>query len=138
VIYRLSEGRLEQWLDGVGQPNGLHVLGNELFIGENSDHSIRAANLETRVLRTVARLGPGTIDGVRSDASGNLLVSHWEGRVLRIAPDGTVTKLLDTSVVEEQCADFEVVPEHGLLVIPTFLGGRVLAYRIAGMLGQVH
>jgi len=132
VIYRLTPEGLQPWLDGVGQPNGLQVSGNELLIGVNSDHSIQAANLETGALRTVARLGPGTIDGIRSDGAGDLLVSHWEGRVLRIAADGTVTKLLDTSVVEEQCADFEYLPEQGLLVVPTFLDGRVVAYRLGG------
>ena len=132
VIYRLTPEGLKPWLDGVGQPNGLQVSGNELLIGVNSDHSIQAANLETGALRTVARLGPGTIDGIRSDGAGNLLVSHWEGRVLRIAADGTVTKLLDTSVAEEQSADFEYLPEQGLLVVPTFLDGRVVAYRFDG------
>lgn len=132
VIYRLRDGRLEPWLDGIGLPNGLHAVGNELLIGLNSDHSIRAADLETGALRTVARLGPGAIDGIGSDASGNILVSHWEGRVLRITPDGEVSKLLDTSVLEEQCADLTYVAERDLLVVPTYLDGRVLAFRIAG------
>jgi sugar lactone lactonase YvrE len=130
VIYRTTDDGLEEWIGGIGQPNGLHVLGGELLIGVNGDHSIRAANLETRALRIVARLGPGTIDGIRSDTLGNILVSHWEGRVLRIAPDGSITKLLDTSIIEEQCADFEYVADRELLVIPTFLGGRVTAIRV--------
>lgn len=131
IIYRLKEGQLEDWIVGIGQPNGLHVMGSELLIGVNGDHSVQAADLETGALRTVARLGPGTIDGIRSDPAGNIMVSHWEGRVLRIAPDGSITKLLDTSVIEQQSADFEYLAEHELLVVPTFLDGRVVAYRIS-------
>ena len=132
-IYRLVDGALEVWLEGddLQRPNGIHVMGGELLIGVNGDHSLKAADLETGELRTVARLGPGIIDGVSSDDDGNIIASHWEGRVLKIAPDGTVTKLLDTTVAEDQCADLEVVDELGLVVIPTFFDGRVTAYRLS-------
>ncbi len=133
-IYRLAGDALEVWLEGdeVRQPNGIHVMDGELLIGVNGDQSVKAANLETRELRTVARLGPGIIDGIGNDGDGNIIVSHWEGRVFRIAPDGTITKLIDTTVIEELSADIEFVPERGLLAVPTFFGGRVTVYRVGG------
>ena len=70
-------------------------------------------------------------NGIQLDRDGNIIVSHWEGRVFRIASDGTVTKLLDTSVVEEQTADIEYVPELDLLVVPTFFGNRITAYEVS-------
>ena len=132
VVYRFADGEFEEWLSGfeVRSPNGLHVMGNELFIGVNGDHCVKAADLETGELRTVANLGPGIIDGIGDDGNGNLVVSHWQGRVFRIAPDGGVTKLLDTSVPVTQSADIAVVPETGMLLVPTFLGDRLAAYRI--------
>jgi sugar lactone lactonase YvrE len=132
VIYRFANGEFEEWLSGnqVQSPNGLHVMGNELFIGVNDDHCVKAANLETGELRTVANLGPGIIDGIGDDGNGNIVVSHWQGRIFRISPDGDVTKLLDTSVPVTQSADITVVPETGMLLVPTFLGNQVVAYRI--------
>ncbi len=132
-IYQLTDGALEVWLEGaaIEKPNGIHVLNDELLIGVNGDQSVKAANLDTGAIRTVAKLGEGIIDGVQADGDGNIIVSHWEGRVVRIAPDGTVTKILDTSVVSEQTADIEYVPDLDLLVVPNFLGNRVTAYEVS-------
>ena len=105
-------------------------MGDELIIGVNGDHSVKAANLETGELRTVAKLGPGVIDGIGADGDGNIVVSHWEGRIFRIGPEGEVTKLLDTSVPVNFSADIAVVPETGMLIVPTFLGNTVVAYRM--------
>jgi sugar lactone lactonase YvrE len=132
VVYRFTDGAFEEWLTGrqVQSPNGLHVMGDELLIGVNGDHCIKAADLETGELRTVSNLGPGIIDGIGDDGNGNIIVSHWQGRIFRITPDGNVTKMLDTSVPVTQSADIAVVPETGMLLVPTFLGNRVVAYRL--------
>ena len=129
----MIKGAIEDKVSGaaIEKPNGIHVVNDELLIGVNGENSVKAANLATGELRTVAILGEGIIDGIQSDRDGNIIVSHWEGRVFRIASDGTVTKLLDTSVVEEQTADIEYVPELDLLVVPTFFGNRITAYEVS-------
>jgi sugar lactone lactonase YvrE len=131
-IYRLVDGALEVWLEGddLRQPNGIHVVDGEMIVGVNGDQALKAADIDTGALRTVARLGPGIIDGVSSDGEGNLIVSHWEGRVLKVESDGEITKLIDTTVVESQCADLEYVADLNLVVIPTFFDGRVVAYSL--------
>jgi sugar lactone lactonase YvrE len=132
VVYRVTGSEIEEWLTGdeVREPNGLHVMGDELIIGVNGDHSVKAANLETGELRTVAKLGPGIIDGIGADGDGNIVVSHWEGRIYRISRDGGVTKIVDTSVPVNLTADITVVQETGTLLVPTFLGNTVVAYRM--------
>jgi sugar lactone lactonase YvrE len=132
VVYRVAGGDVEEWLTGnqVREPNGLHVMGDELIIGVNGDHCVKAANLETGELRTVANLGPGIIDGIGDDGDGNIVVSHWEGRIYRVSPEGTVTKIVDTSVPVSMTADITVVPETDTLIVPTFLGNTVVAYRL--------
>jgi hypothetical protein len=59
-------------------------------------------------------------------------VSHAEGRLYRITPDGAPVKILDTTVVDRSLADFEYLPDQGLLIAPTFSDNRVTAYRLAG------
>jgi len=132
TILRRAEGEFEPWVGppAILAPNGLFVQGGELFVGDNGDNRLKAVDLRTSAVRTVAKLGPGTIDGLQSDGRGNLVVSHWEGRLLRISPDGAVEKLLDTTDPGQYLADFEYVPGQDLIVVPTFFGNRVVAYRL--------
>ena len=79
----------------------------------------------------VAMFPPGNIDGIRVDERGHYLVSHWEGRVYRVAPTGDIERILDTTVSGANCADFEYVKDERLLVAPTFGDDRLVAYRLA-------
>ncbi|MCU0224392.1 MAG: hypothetical protein MUF27_10030 [Acidobacteria bacterium] len=130
VIWRLADGRAEEWLTGLVRPNALHLRGGMLFVGINGDGTVRSIDLATRASRTLARFGPGILVGIDSDDAGNLLVSQVEGRVFRVAPDGTVTRLLDTSVPGRGACNLAYVPEQGLLVVPTWTGNAVAAYSL--------
>jgi hypothetical protein len=132
VILRWSDGGFEEWLSGgeIQRPNGLHVQGRRLLVGSNGDRRLKAVDLGSREVTTVARFGPGIIDGISSDANGDLLVSHNEGRVYRVSPNGEIKKLLDTTVLECFAADFEYVAENNLLLIPTFTDNRIMAYEL--------
>jgi sugar lactone lactonase YvrE len=133
VIYRISGVETEVWLEGdqIARPNGLHVHQGRLLFGNNGDTSLKSVDLSTGEIITVAQLGSGIIDGVETDGAGNYLVSLWEGKVYRIKPSGEITKLLDTTVVGSNCADFEYIVEEGRLVIPTFLSNTITAYDLA-------
>ncbi len=132
AILRLEDGGLGVWLEGeaISQPNGLHVSGGNLLVGNNGDQSLKAVDLATREVSTIARMGPGIIDGIASDKQGNYIVSHWEGRVYRVSPAGEKVKLLDVTGPEQNCADLAFIQETGLLVIPGFTGNTVRAYRV--------
>jgi sugar lactone lactonase YvrE len=133
VIYRFVDGEFEEWLAGneVINPNGLFVHDGKLLFGNTGDHRLKAADLETRAVTTVAQLGPGFIDGITIDELGRYLVSLWEGRVYRISTSGELEKILDTSVPGMNTADFEYITEERLLVIPTFTDNRLVSYRLS-------
>ena len=59
---------------------------------------------DARVLKT-------TVELTAEDGAGGLLVSHNEGRLMRVAPDGRVTTLLDTTAIRVNLADFGYAPE---------------------------
>jgi sugar lactone lactonase YvrE len=132
VIYKFSGGKAEEWLSGawIARPNGMHISGNELLVGNNGDGCLKGVDLSTKAVRTIADLGQGIIDGIEEDGKGNVLVSHNEGRLFRVAPSGEVTKLLDTTVVGQNLANFAYLPDRGLLVIPTWIDSRVVAYTL--------
>jgi sugar lactone lactonase YvrE len=132
-LFRIGGGQVEEWLTGpqVAAANGILVHQGKLIVGTNSDGCLKAVDLATKEVRIIANLGAGIIDGIAADSDGSLLVSHNEGRLLRIAPDGRVTTELDTTAIRRNLADFAYDPDRRLLVAPTFTGGRVAAYRLS-------
>jgi sugar lactone lactonase YvrE len=132
-IYRYKDGTVDVWLnEGIDWSNGLYVHGNELLVGNSGDGFLTAVDLDTKRVRRIVCLGARVLDGIRVDHKGNYLVSHWEGQVYRVSPDGTPVEILDLLPEGQNTADFEYIPETGLIVIPTFVGNRVIAYRYGG------
>ena len=99
-------------------------------MGSSGDGILKRVDLETGRLERVLSLGAGIIDGMRVDQEGNLLISHWEGQLYRISPDGHLVEILDAQPEGWNTADFEYLPEERLLLFPTFLENRVRAVRI--------
>jgi sugar lactone lactonase YvrE len=134
AIYRLAGDRLEEWLRSpeITAPNGVHVRGDRLIVAVNGDQTLKAVDIATRAVSTIATLQLGFLDGVGSDDAGNYLVSYNEGRLVRVTPAGEVTTLLDLTAPGTNIADFDYVAERRLLFIPTFLDGRVIAYHLGG------
>jgi sugar lactone lactonase YvrE len=128
----LGEDGFTIWLEdeAISQPNGLYVSDGRLLVGNNGDRSLKAVELATKEVSTVALMGPGIIDGIASDGDGDYIVSHWEGRVYRISPGGEKVVLLDVTGPLENCADLDFIAERDLLVIPSFTGNTVRAYRV--------
>jgi sugar lactone lactonase YvrE len=132
VIYRIADGSVEAWLSGdqIRQPNGLHISGGKLYIGINSDVSVKVIDLETKEIETLVRFDRGVIDGIEGSAGGELLVSLAEGKLFAVNRSGECRKLLDTTAPGFSCANFCHVPESDLLVVPTLSDNRVVLYRI--------
>jgi len=131
-IYRFKDGEVEVWLDTdeIYRANGLWIHDGELIVGNTGDGMLKAVDLEHKTVRDIACFGAGVLDGIRVDNQGNLLVSHWEGQVYVVSPAGEIVEVLDTMPEQINSADFEYIREHNLLVIPTFVDNRVMAYRL--------
>jgi sugar lactone lactonase YvrE len=132
TIYRFDGAKVEPWLAGadIPQPNGLLVHGGLLVVGTTGDGALKAVDIATKSVSLLARLGTGIVDGIALDGDGNYLVSHNQGRLFRVMPSGVVTKILDTTTVQMNLADFTVIPGSSLLVAPTYADGRVVAFTL--------
>lgn len=132
VIHRLAGGAAEVWLSGpeVAQPNGLLVDGTRLLAVTNSDRCLKAFDLESQAMTTVAKLPPGTLDGLAADGRGGFLVSQVEGRLYRVDADGRVEKLLDVSAAGGGVADIGFDPARRTVYAPGFGAGGVAAYQL--------
>jgi sugar lactone lactonase YvrE len=132
TIYRFKDGLVETWLNDIRlkRINGLHIHGDILYVGNSGDGLLKAVNLIDKHIEDVACLGSGIQDSIRVEDDGSLLVSLWEGQVYRISPDGKLTRIIDTQKQLVCMADFEYVKEKNLLIVPTFLANKVVAYKI--------
>lgn len=132
AIYKFRDGKIEPWMDSdaLSRVNGLYVHRNSLLVGNTGDSSLKAVSFKDKKLTTLARLGVGVVDGIRTDKAGNLLVSHWEGQLFRISSAGDIVEILDTLPQGRNCADFEFIKEKNIIIIPTFVANRVAAYKI--------
>lgn len=132
AIYRFKNGKVEVWLDTdeVSRVNGLFVHEDSLLFGNSEDCSLKSIRFDDRRITTIAHLGVGIVDGIRIDGKGRFIVSLWEGQTFLISPDGRIEEILDTLPEGRNIADFEYIGEKNLLIIPTFLANKVVAYEI--------
>ncbi len=133
AVFRGKDGAWELWLSAaeIGYPNAIWAAGNEFVVGDCLGYRLLSVDIPTKAITEVAPLPKGVVDGLRLDEHGNYLVSHFEGRVYRIARDGQSELLLDLSADMNNTCDFEYRPEERLLIIPALTGDRVAAYRFA-------
>jgi len=84
----------------VGADGVVYTIGNR-SIGETSVQTVYKIPA-SGVMEIVSANGDFTssLQGIAVDAAGVLYVSEYNNRVAKIAPDGTVTTLLDHSVIE--------------------------------------
>lgn len=132
-IFRFRNGRFDIFAnEGISRANGLWIHDGWLIVGSSGNGLLKRVELSSGRIETILSMGAGIIDGIRVDAEGNYLVSHWEGQLYRIGPDGEVVELLDALPEGWNTADFEYLPEENLILMPTFLDNRVRAIRIGG------
>ena len=130
VIYRIKNGKVEKWLTGseIDNTNEVLVDGDKLILGVNSDSTLKSANLESKEIKSIATLSKGTIDGIQK-CGKEYLVSHFEGELFLIDPNGKIMELLNTTASNINCADFEYVEKLNLLVIPALRNNKVFIYK---------
>jgi sugar lactone lactonase YvrE len=135
AVYKFSNGEFEVWLQGgeINDPNGLHVEGDKLILGNSGDGCLKAIGLSDKKISTIVCLGQESImDGIKPDGRGNFIVSDYNGRMFLVTPAGEKTRLLNTTAPGIYCADIEYVIEKNLIIVPTLFENRLTAYKYTG------
>lgn len=131
-IYRLKNDKWEVWMQGdqLDKPNGVLAVGKDkLMVGCTKKGELRAVDTNTKTMTTIAD-GMAATDGIVPEGKGNYFVSDWNGQIFHVNADGTKTQLLDTREAKTNSADIEYVAKKKLLVVPTFFGNKLVAYRV--------
>ncbi|MFH1195006.1 MAG: SMP-30/gluconolactonase/LRE family protein [bacterium] len=133
VIYKLENGTISEWLNSgeLSQSNGIIVDKDKIIVGTSADGSIKSIDINTKEIKNIFSLEPGTVmDGLACDGKGNYLITDHAGRLFRVTPSGSGELLLNTTARPITLADFDYVPEKGLLIIPTLADNRLMMYKI--------
>ncbi len=129
-IHLFSDGKISTWLDNdLKGPNGLFIESNSILLASMGSADLKAIAKSDKSQKVIGtEIGAG--DGIGKTAGGDYIVSNWQGEVYHITPDGKRIKLLDTKVQKLNTADIEFIADMNMLLIPTFFGNTVAAYKL--------
>lgn len=129
-IYRLTEGKIEVWMDDpfLSGPNGLLCTKDNILVLNMSDKTGYTINKQTRNFREFFN-GIEHCDGIVSDGRNGYFVSGaWQGEVFHINSEGIKELVLDLGLEKIITADLEFIVKDKLLIIPT-LNKTVIGYK---------
>jgi DNA-binding beta-propeller fold protein YncE len=141
-IYTLDNGELKIWLENpeLNSPNGLWVEDNYLYVASwgskpkkdmttETSGNIKKISLKHKSIETLDQKDSWVnMDGISRYSSSHWLVSDFlKGKVLSISQTGEVKDVL---TLKPGSADLFYVREKSLLVVPLFMDGKVVAYKL--------
>ncbi|MEM9886728.1 MAG: ATP/GTP-binding protein [Bacteroidota bacterium] len=131
AIYVLKDGQLETVIEyDFGRLNGLLHRPEGLYYASSGSSNFGILDTKTNTPKVLAsEIGNG--DGIILLDNGDFVVSSWKGQVFYInSSDWTPEKILDTEAQSMNAADIGYVTGKNLLIVPTFFGNKVMAYRV--------
>lgn len=131
-VYKLVHDEVSLWLDLEGiNPNGILVEKDRILVVSFSKGDFIAIDKTTKqhsVLATDIVKGDGIVP-----IKEGYLVSTWPGELFFVDKNHqgeTANKILDTKEEKLNAADISIIPEENILLVPTFFGNKVVAYKI--------
>ncbi|WP_100613037.1 SMP-30/gluconolactonase/LRE family protein [Confluentibacter lentus] len=131
-IFKLANGESSLWLDLKGfYPNGILVEDNRILILSSSKGELIAIDKITKE-KTVLASGVRGGDGIVPIKEGYFL-SAFQGEIYfanKNMVNAPAVKLLDTRTNKLNSADMSFIPKENILLVPTFYGNTVVAYKL--------
>lgn len=131
-IYILVNDAVSVWmaLEGMN-PNGILVEENRILVVSSSKGDFISIDKKTKE-RTTLATGIVGGDGIVAIKEG-YIISAWQGEIYFVeknAKNDPAIKILDTKEQKLNTADIGSIPEKDMLLVPTFFGNKVVAYKI--------
>lgn len=129
-IHMLKDGKVTVWQEGenLGGPNGLFHDGEKLIFSTFGSGQMGTANFDNDSINMVVDSVPNG-DGVIK-VGLDYLVSNWNGEVYYISADFEKELILDTKEMGANAADIAFLEESETLLVPTFFGNQLVAYKL--------
>lgn len=138
-IYLLENGQASTWMDDstLQGPNGLLIEDDRLLLASAGGGFLAPINLENKRVEDHWLDEIPSADGIIKTATGDYIVSTWQGEVHYVDPENNRSqKLLDTKDQEINSADIGYIESQELLLVPTFNDNRVVAYKVSPAAGS--
>ena len=126
-VYSIENGQVKTLLNNLKGPNGLFVVGDDLYILDNGDLLKMSKN---RMLTKIAEGMDPSTDGLETINGHDFLVSAWAGAIYYVKADGSKEQLLDTRPQKINSADIGFDPAKRIVYGPNFLQNMVTAYQL--------
>ncbi len=131
-IYKLENDAVSVWMDLKGMnPNGILVEENRILIAASKNGDFISIDKKTKQ-QTILATGMVRGDGIVAIKQG-YIVSTWPGEIYFVEKNSKgepAIKILDTKVQRLNTADIGIIPKKNILLVPTFFGNKVVAYKI--------
>ena len=131
-IYKLVNSEVTIWLDLVGfNPNGILIEDKRILVVSSSKGDFISIDKKTKEQKILA-IGNVSGDGIVPINEG-YIVSAWPGEIYFVDKNSSnmeAVKILDTKDEKLNTADIGIIPEENILLVPTFFGNKVVAYKI--------
>jgi sugar lactone lactonase YvrE len=138
AVYVISGGTAAQLVADpqLAGANGIIIDGRNLLVATLGDISkgfenlkpqnVKAIDIATKAISDYGSAEPvGTLDGIELIEGGVLVTDNGGGKLVRVMADGTITPIGDTGAGS---ADFELVADQNLVVIPLLNTSEVVAF----------
>lgn len=129
-IYQLENEKVTMWTENanLGGVNGLFHDGEKMMVATFEKGTFNEIDNTTQEVTPVVDSIPGG-DGIVK-VGVDFIVSNWNGEVYYVTADYRKKKILDTKKVGSNAADIEYLIDEQLLLVPTFFGNSVVAYKV--------
>lgn len=131
-ILKLVDNKVETWLNLPDvNPNGILVEENRILVVSFKNGDFLSIDKKTKEIDVIASVIGGG-DGIVAIDKG-YIISTWQGEVFFVdkhSKDTKAVKILDTKAEKLNAADISIIPEKNILLVPTFFGNSVMAYKI--------
>ena len=128
-IFQIGKDSLEVFLqsDQLEKMNGILAEGNLLYLG--SKNNFISVDQKSKAIRILAE-NAGYLDGIVKVGKNKFVTSDFKGKVQLIEPGKAIEILQNTTEMNVNAADLGYIPSQKLLLVPTFLNNKVVAFKL--------
>jgi len=128
-IFQVGKDSLEVFLqsDQLDKMNGILAEGNLLYLG--SKNNLISVDQKSKAIRILAE-NAGYLDGIVKVGKNKFVTSDFKGKVQLIELGKDIEILMNTTGLNVNAADLGYISSQNLLLVPTFLDNKVIAFKL--------
>jgi DNA-binding beta-propeller fold protein YncE len=126
-VHRIENGKASVYLKNLKNPNGLLMVGTDLYI--LSEGSLLKADANKKISILVEGMDSST-DGIAMVKENEFIIGCYKGMIYYVKADGSKQVLLDTKAGGTGAADIGYDAGNKIVYVPTLGKNMVVAYQL--------